>query len=173
MKTSSTMAWTHQQMSANDLDAGNGSRAEQSGNEGGNRHEGGSSVPAQRDLGTMQAEVGEHQERDEGENQKGFEASRFHVGRFQIGRRKEQPPAERQEHASQGQQGHQVEGEQEPVVQRTGKKRQACAREDAADEKFTVGEQQQHERPEDDEMIEPERLLHHPQLAEGIDEHVA
>jgi hypothetical protein len=44
-------------------------------------------------------------------------------------------------------------------------------REEPSDEEFTVGDDENEERPEDDEMIDAEGATHNPPLAEGTGQH--
>ena len=80
------------------------------------------------DLGTVQPEIGEHQEGDEGEDEKRLGALRLDVRAVQVGGLEQEATGEGEDDGAERQERDQVEGEDQTVVQRCGEQRQAYPR---------------------------------------------
>src|SRR6185369_17376206 len=87
-------------------------------------------------------------------------------------RLEEEAPAKGGQNRDQRQQRDDIEQEDQRTADRSDQKPQRDSREDAVDDEFGVGDQEDHESPENDEMIDPERPGQDFLLAEGIEKHL-
>ncbi len=135
------------------------------GDEAGDRQVRGGGFGSQGDLRPMQAEVGEHEEGNHGKNGKGLCSAR-------LGKRWGNGPAHGgNSDAHEDYEGDEVEKREEAMMDGGRQEGKTYPGKEPSYEEFAVGNDENKERPEDDEMIDAKGAAHDPLLAEGTGQH--
>jgi len=119
------------------------------------------------DLHAVQVEVGDHEARDHAKDEVCVCRDGLGIGRCHD------PPDAGHDDADQREERDEVEEEVERVMDRCGQRHEGDGTVQALQDEFPVGKQQDHERPEQDEVVETEGLLQYPFLGKGVDEGVS
>jgi len=113
----------------------------------------------------MKAEIRRHQGSHQEEDEEGVTCG------LNVRRPEKDPPDHGDYHAGQYHQGHDVGHKQQQPIGYGAQECEGEPGEDPRDKELGVDQEQDHESPEEEEVIDPELFAHHPQLEEGIDEH--
>ena len=113
----------------------------------------------------VHAEVGDHQEGDQGEDQERLEALSLHVAAVEVRGLEQEPARKGQDDGRQRQERDQVEDEEQGLMQGGGQKREGESGKDALEQELAVGHEQDQEGPEDHGVIRSERPGQDPLLS--------
>ncbi len=141
-------------------------RAEHGSHRRRHRHGLGRSLASKGDGRAVHPEKAEHVHGDEDEDGVGLQAFPLRIG----GRQGSAHEGRADGHK--GCQGRQVAEPHEGEMNGRGEPLQAQGGEDAGEHEFDVGGQEDHERPEDDQVVHAEGAGHDPLLGEGVEEHL-